>query len=122
MPQVQIEASQQRCWELLSQPQHWHEWAPWLPIDVQNPGKGSRIKSRFGGIPLPGKITAWQPCWCWAWRWGTLTWRHQVDAVDEHTSIIRVELSGPGSGLVDVLYGPVMSLALRRLQDLAEAN
>ena len=120
MPQIKVNASQQRCWELLSQPEHWHQWAPWLLVDVRDPRHDSRIKVRFVPIPLPGKITAWQPCWRWDWRWGSLTWKHQVDAIDEHTSIVRVELSGPGSGLVDILYGPVMSMALKRLQALAE--
>ena len=120
MQQIQVRASQAYCWKILSEPEAWHNWAPWLLIDVDNPGRGSRIRSRFLHLPLPGKITAWQPDWRWDWRWGLLTWRHEVQRIDQHNSLVVISLSGPGKGLVEFFYGPIMELALRRFRLLAE--
>jgi hypothetical protein len=120
MQQIKVRASQEYCWQMLSEPESWHQWAPWLLIDVVNPHKGSRIKSRFLPLPLPGKITVWQPCWRWDWRWGTLTWKHRVERIDQHNSLITISVSGLGKGLVELFYGPIMDLALRRFRLLAE--
>ena len=120
MLQIKVDATQDRCWEIFSQPEYWHRWAPWLPVDVQKPRRGSRIQARFVGLPLPGKITVWQPCWRWDWRWGLLVWKHQVEALDDGQSMVSIEITGPGSGLVDAIYRPVMRIALQRLKRLAE--
>ena len=120
MQQIQVQASQEHCWKLISQPEYWHKWAPWLPLGLDNrPKRGSRVRSRFLHLPLPGKITAWQPDWRWDWRWGTVTWRHQIDRVDDHTSLLTIQLFGPGSSLVELFYAPLMGLALRRFARLA---
>jgi len=109
------------AWALLSRPARWHEWAPhvrgaWGLAEVVRAGDAGAARL-LGVAPVPVRITAVDAPRSWSWRVGALVeMDHRVTARPGGVTV-ALDLRAPApleAGLA-LAYGPVISLALRRL-------
>jgi hypothetical protein len=113
--------SPSEAWEKLSRPGRWHEWAPhvrgaWGLGEVVREGD-SGVARLLGAIPVPVRITHVDAPRSWSWRVGALVeMEHRVTARPGGLAV-ELDLRAPApleAGLA-LAYGPLISLALRRL-------
>lgn len=113
------------AWPLLAQPARWHEWAPhvrgaWgLGAPEVEPGRSGFVRL-LGAVPVPVAIVDKDPNNSWTWRvGGVVTMEHVVTA---DALAITLEAPVPLERALDVAYGPVIRLLLRRLSRTARAR
>ena len=113
------------AWPLLAQPARWHEWAPhvrgaWgLGQPEVEVGRSGFVRLA-GVVPVPAAIVDKNPNTSWTWRvGGVVTMAHVVtpDAL-----MITLAAPAPLERALDVAYGPVIRLMLRRLSRTARAR
>ena len=117
------------AWRLLAEPSQWSRWAPhvrgaWgLGAPEVRPGAVGAARL-LGALPVPVRVTDKQPGRAWTWRvgLGTVEMVHRVTPRDGGGSEVAVDLLAPGplEPLAAAIYGPVISVTLRRLARLAE--
>lgn len=120
MQQIQIHAEKERVWHLLSDPEEWHRWAPWVRFQVKEPKAGSRVY--LGAIPTPGRITRWQEGEGWDWKWISLSVSHDLKEIKPGLCLVRIGIQGPGHVPAEILYGPMISYSLKQLAKIAEQS
>jgi uncharacterized protein YndB with AHSA1/START domain len=119
---LEINASVDDVWELLSRFQHWPRWGPTV-ADVESdavavgPGVTGRVKT-FAGWWLPFEITKVDPGRSWDWKVvGIPMTGHSV--MDRGDGRSAVEFTAP---IVLAPYAIVLRKGLRRLKRLAESG
>ena len=115
-------------WELLTDVRRWPEWGPTVSDARLDVSRGSRLSPTASGrvrtppgVWLPFVVTSWHDDGerrAWSWRVaGVPATAHEVVALDDAACRTRL--------LVPVwapAYLPVVELALRRIQRLAEQD
>lgn len=113
------------AWSLLAQPARWPEWSPHVRggwgLGSPEVEAGRRGAARLlWVVPVPAHILANHDR-SWVWRVGPVTMDHRVVARAEG-SRISITISGPLSGPVGVVYGPLVQALVRRLAAVADAQ
>jgi hypothetical protein len=113
-------------WPLLARPDAWATWSPHVRgawgLGGDEVREGARGAARlFGAVPVPARITSVVPGRSWTWQVGPVRMEHAVDSRPRGGSDVSITLSAPPGieRALAALYGPVITLCLRRLARLA---
>lgn len=127
VPAVECDAPPERVWALISRPERWREWSPYVrgaeglgSPEVVEGSVGSVLLR--GGLRLPATVGAVDPGRSWAWRVGGLRILHRVTPRDGGRSRIEHEVGGaslPWSAGA-LAYAPLVGLIALNISRVAE--
>lgn len=123
---VDCAAPPERVWELMSRPERWREWSPYVrgaeglgEPEVVGGSRGHLITR--GGVRIAATITAVAPGESWSWRVGGVVVHHRVRPAPGGS---RIEHAVEGSvapwSAVAFAYAPIVALIGRHLARVAE--
>lgn len=116
------------AWALVARPDRWRRWAPHVR-GATSLGEPEVVAGRRGAvrvfpfIPIPARITAKRAGRSWSWRVGPATLVHRVEPAPGGCVVaVDVRARAPVERLLEVSYGPVISLLVRNLARVAERD
>lgn len=118
-------ASAAEAWELLAQPDRWHEWAPHVRgawgLGEPEVEEGRRGFARLAGvIPVPARIIEVVPGSSWSWEVGPARMDHRVEASGSGCLVaVDIEAPAPLEAALRSFYKPLVDRLLARLAERA---
>lgn len=127
-------AAPEAVWDLLARPARWAEWAPHVRGAWGLAGPDGTVAAGASGaarlvgvVPVPVTIVAVSsvpPTRSWTWRVGGVVEMDHVVVPDPEGARVTVTLRAPAplERALDVSYGPLVGVLVRRLARVAETD
>jgi uncharacterized protein YndB with AHSA1/START domain len=127
VPAVGCDASPERVWSLISQPERWSEWSPYV-VGAEGLGSPQVVEGARGhvilrgGVRIAARVTEVTAGESWSWQVGGLRIRHIVRPASGGGSRIEHEIAGAALpwSLVAIAYVPIVGLIARNIARVAE--